>query len=311
MAKREIRLDGPGAKGLRVNAALLRDLLGLTIEGAQRALRLRTQGRSTAAGPLPGLIARAADFTVQIQEGSTVLELEAPPLLEADPEYFAQSDLFPDLEPDWTSYDYLAATFQAALHNPGESLVDAQMVQFLTRFERVFEDGIDLLEFHLPRTAHQPKSLVIREHDVRGLRKLQKTIPPPQAVRLAGKLDLIKHSDGTFTIELPTGEKVKGITAEDQRERLQQLWGALALVVGTAHFGPSGRVLRIEAQMVRAASEKDVQLWAIPPEPQQLQVTEASVRVGQGPRSGINALLGKWPGDEEDAAILDILEQMS
>lgn len=311
MAKREIKLDGPGAKGLRVNAALLRDLLGLTIEGAQRALRLRTQGRSTATGPLPALIARAADFTVQIQKGSTVLELEAPTLFEADPNYFAQSDMFPELEPELTSYDYLTTTFHAALHHPSESVVDAQMVQLLTRFERIFKDGINYMEFYRPNASPNSEPLIVRESDIRGLRELKKAIPPPQAVRLAGKLDLIKHSDGTFTVELPTGDKVKGITEEDQRDRLQQLWGANALVVGTAHFGPSGKILRIEARMVRAASEKDSQLWAIPPEPQQLRVAEAKVRVSQGPRSGINALIGKWPGDEEDDAILDILEQMS
>src|SRR5690606_40352357 len=118
-------------------------------------------------------------------------------LIEADPDYFAQSDLFPDLEPDLTSYDYLATTFEAALNNPSESLVDAQMVQLLTKFERVFEKGIDYIELHLPSSDPQPNRLIVRERDVRGLRKLQKTIPPPQAVRLAGKLDLIKHSDGT------------------------------------------------------------------------------------------------------------------
>jgi hypothetical protein len=31
----------------------------------------------------------------------------------------------------------------------------------------------------------------------------------------------------------------------------------------------------------------------------------------QGPDSGINAIMGKWPGDETDEEILALLEEMS
>jgi hypothetical protein len=31
----------------------------------------------------------------------------------------------------------------------------------------------------------------------------------------------------------------------------------------------------------------------------------------QGPDSGINAIIGKWPGDETDEEILALLEEMS
>ena len=31
----------------------------------------------------------------------------------------------------------------------------------------------------------------------------------------------------------------------------------------------------------------------------------------QGPNSGLNAVMGKWPGDESDEEILALLEEMS
>lgn len=312
MEKRELKLDGPGVKGVRVDAALLRDVLSLTIEGAQRALRLRMQGRSTASGPVPRLVSSAADFVVSIRKGSTVLEIEAPTLREADPEYFAQEDLYPDVSPDLTSYDYLAQTFNDALHSPEASAIDMQMVQLLARYKKVFDHGLTSLEFGCLKGALGSNSVLVRERDVKDLRKLEKQIPPPQAVRLAGKLDLIKHSDGAFTIELPNGEKVKGIVSGDRRDDLQELWGESALVIGVAHFGPSRKVVRVEAQIVRSATEIDHQLWAFPPEPQVSERSEAlQYRVAQGPRSGFNAIFGQWPGDEGDEEIAEILERLS
>src|ERR1044071_8113051 len=102
MTKRRIKLSGPGAKGVVVNATLLRDLLTLVIDGSQRALRMRTEGRSTARGTLPRWISAAGEMDVQILPGSTVLEIDAPTLMEADPQEFGQSSLFPEVDPELT-----------------------------------------------------------------------------------------------------------------------------------------------------------------------------------------------------------------
>lgn len=36
-----------------------------------------------------------------------------------------------------------------------------------------------------------------------------------------------------------------------------------------------------------------------------------ALRKPQGPDSGINAIIGKWPGDESDEEILPLLEKLS
>lgn len=63
---------------------------GRAIEGSKRAVRMRTQGRSSAPGSAPGWIEAAADYTVELKAGSTVLELDIPSLLEAAPETFEE-----------------------------------------------------------------------------------------------------------------------------------------------------------------------------------------------------------------------------
>lgn len=77
------------------------------MDGSQQAVRLVAQGRSRARGTLPGWIEKASEFELQISEGSTVLEISAPTLREADPEEFSQDSLFPEINPDLTSFDYL------------------------------------------------------------------------------------------------------------------------------------------------------------------------------------------------------------
>ena len=36
-----------------------------------------------------------------------------------------------------------------------------------------------------------------------------------------------------------------------------------------------------------------------------------ALHVPQGPRSGINAIIGKWPGDESEEEVLAMLEELS
>lgn len=36
-----------------------------------------------------------------------------------------------------------------------------------------------------------------------------------------------------------------------------------------------------------------------------------ALHVPQGPKSGINAIIGKWPGDESEEEILALLEELS
>jgi hypothetical protein len=41
------------------------------------------------------------------------------------------------------------------------------------------------------------------------------------------------------------------------------------------------------------------------------RLDRASLYKPQGPDSGINAIIGKWPGDESDEEILALLEELS
>lgn len=307
MNRHEIRLTGPRVVGTAVSAQLLRDVLAVVLEGSKRAVRIRTQGRSSAPGAVPAWIEAAADYTVELKPGSTVLDLEVPSLLEAAPGVFDQSELFPEIDPERSSFDYFSESLAAAVEGERHSrLYDKGLLEVFRRLERAVDAGADRI------TVDNGRRLEITRESVRQLADLEAEIPEPQYVRVAGMLDEIRHSDRTFTIvSTAQNQKLKGIAEPGHKDQLQDLWGKRVLVGGTAHFTPAGGVLRIEADRIRKASRREGQLWGETPRSIGKTASPSDLREPQGPRSGLNALIGRWPGDESDDEINQLLERIS
>jgi hypothetical protein len=311
METREIRLEGSSARGRTVSGSLLRDLLDLLVVGTQQALRVRTEGRSTARGSLPGWIAQASEFRVEIVEGSTVLRLEAPSIWEAAPDHFRQAELFPELDLHTPAIDYLTDSLSAALGAEDRpDTYDAPLLETFRRFQRVFDHGVDQVEFRRPATGHPEVRLRLARTSLAGLRELERKIPRAQHVRVSGKLDAIRHSDHTFTLLVGKDrERVRGVT--ERAEDLRQPWGALVVVSGTAHFTSGGLVQRIEAERIEDAGDRDLALFSFAPMPLARPLSAPDVRKPQGPRSGLNAIFGRWPGEETDEEIRAVLDEIS
>ena len=129
---------------------------------------------------------------------------------------------------------------------------------------------------------------------------------------VAGKLDQISHSDRAFRLVLQDGSQLQGVIPDENGllKALPALWGHEALVHGVAKFRPSGRILRLEASAIEPP-RGDVRVWAVMPRPLFAPLDVAALRSPQGPRSGINAIFGKWPGDETDEEIRAALEKLS
>lgn len=306
MPRRQIRLEGPGVTGTRVSGPMLRDLLHVLIEGSQRAVRVRTQGRSTARGSLPRWIAAATEFTVEIKEGSTILEVDSPSLEEADPEEFQQARLFPEVDPTRPAIDYLIESVAAASEGEtGAKLYDRQLLHLFRDFRDVFRHGVSRVEFSSLDT--EARVLGVEPSALKRFQEVEAMIPPPQHVNIAGVLDVIRHSDKTFGLVVGD-DHVKGI-AEDAD--LKTLWGKQVLVSGTAHFAASGAIQRVEADIVRGASAEELDLFAVTPTPIGGSLPAREISRPQGPRSGLNAIFGRWPGDETDDQIFEELDQLS
>jgi hypothetical protein len=294
---------------VRIDGALLRDLLKVLVDGCQQAVRLRVEGRSTARGKPPAWLERAAAFeVVGLYAGSIVLAVEAPSLAEAAPEHFGQADLFRTVDPTRSCLDLLEESARDAVECRAESdAYDDGLINTLEEFSRVLRHDVEAIEFS------DGTQVRIDTRSVEALRRLRRAIPPDQQIRLAGKLDALRHSDRMFTLILDSGTPIRGVFAGDTVDLtgLGGLWGREAIVSGVATFRPSGSVLRVEAQRVEPAGEGDLSLWGIEPRPIFDALDERSLRQPQGPRSGVNAILGRLADGESDDDIIEALDRLS
>ena len=134
---------------------------------------------------------------------------------------------------------------------------------------------------------------------------------PPQAVRVAGTLNEVIHSERSFTLILEPGVQLRGSAEHIDSERLDTLIGKTVIVSGMARFTPSGTVLRIDAEDVDAASPREASLWAQAPRPLFRPLDVRALEAPQASHTGINALFCKWPGDESDEQLQADLEKLS
>lgn len=307
MTQYYVRLRGPNVRDGRVAGSALAEVLGLLVDGARRAVRLRLEGRSTARGPAPVWLGEAADFEVlELRAGSTVIVLEAKELADAA-EALGQLPMFEPLAPPATGLALLRESVNEAMEGREESdLLDDGMLEAVEGWQRVLSRGVTEAEFG----NATGKVTRITADRLDNVARLRKQTPPPQRVRVSGWLDLIRHSDRMFTLKLESGPTLRGVAEGVAAETLAELFGRKAVVSGTAVFRPSGRVLRIEADHIEPGSD-DFSLWSHEPRPALGETRAASLRKAQGSRSGLAAIVGAWPGDESDETVAAALKELS
>lgn len=285
---------------------MLAELLGVFVEGCERVVRYRLEGRSKAKGTAPNWVKPAAGFRFVQTAESGVLRLEAEPLELALPERFRQRELFEVVDPRKSALDLFEDGLEDALGGKLDSeRFDEGLVQTFARLRALFGDGLDSLAVVNGRTVQVSRDGLAR------IDEMCRRTPKPRQAKAAGELDAIRYSDKMFTLVLPGGERVRGVAEGIEACELSAFWGKRVVVSGLAVFRPSGGLARIDADRIEPATERDLELWAAAPEPLGAPLDVRSLSRPQGPRSGINAIIGKWPGDETDEEIRLALESMS
>jgi hypothetical protein len=306
--RHEIKLKGPAVRPERIAAPLFHDLLHIFVEGAQRALRFRIEGRSTARGSQPGWLRSAAQFDLLIEPQAEpgIFRVESRPLKQVLPENLRSSEALVDLGSTGTAVDLFEAGLEDALSGAADSdKFDEGMAETFHAFARLFDQGVERIEIINGRT------IPVDIEGVERVARLRRQTPLPRAVRIAGKLDAIRHSDRVFTLILENGTALKGVGEHLDPAELASLFGQKVIVSGQAVFRPSGSVLRIEAEQIQGASPQQVSLWSNPPKPLLAPLDIRSLRQSQDGGAGLNAVYGKWPGDETEEELAAALQELS
>ena len=129
-------------------------------------------------------------------------------------------------------------------------------------------------------------------------------------MRVSGVVDSLTASRNGFVIQLNDDSTVRGRFDDELRDDFQALWGERAVIVGVAEFKPSGAVRHVEAERVSEATERD-KLWSKMPRATQTEFRPAGFRKPTESKGGLAALVGNWPGDEDDETVNEALRKLS
>jgi len=244
---------------------------------------------------------------VELREGSTVLELDAPRLGDVIPSRLSQEDLFEEIPRDASGLGLFRESLDEALAGAADSeRFDPELLETIQRWSDVLSQGIEEIEFGNATGAVTR----IAQPQLETAGRLHRETPSPQRVRVTGWLNVIRHSDRMFSLVLEDGGTLRGIAEGVDPQVLASLFGKKATVSAIAVFRPSGRVLRVEADHIEPAGD-DFSLWSHEPKPLNQPLDERTLRKPQGPRSGLKAIIGQWPGDESDEEVARALRELS
>jgi len=279
----------------------------------QSAISMALRGRSRARGPAPAWLSAAADirFVGHEGEGDSVLCFEAPRLGAAASEVYDQGLLW-DIRPDKddTGLDLLADVIDDVAGGKEDSArFDHSLLRSIAGFKSVLNGEFQEIVFHT-RRYEAPRYLSLNPNTISSAERLFSATPVPQRVRVIGLLDMIRVSTQSFALRLDEGQETRGVLVTGQIVEARDLLEKRVLVLGKAVYRPSGSLLRIDAESISLTTAES-SLWSRVPTPTGKTLDVASLRKPQGPRSGVAAIIGQWPGQESDEEIREMLEEIS
>lgn len=311
--KYQIRLLGIKSREGTIPLTALKEIADKILNSSEGALRFSIEGASIKRGPTPEWLKKSLELTVTgISKGSTVLEVEAPTLLETAPTQVEQQDFwYSRPEPNDTSISLLSRSFTDAVSGKRENeQYDQGVLKTLSSFKPLLENYLD--EVQIISTDRPYEDFNFRQEDLIIITKLRQEMRQPQAVVVSGKFDLIEHAERRFQLIQEDGHKIYGkaeshfITDQDMRD----YWGEKVTVKGTAYFNLSGKIRLIEAQAIKLF-EIGEQVFERVPELMLATEKIPSLKKGKVVKNPLQEIWGKWPGDESIEDMLITLRDIS
>jgi len=293
--------------------AIGRILFGLP-PAVRHSIRMAFERRSTG-GHNPAWLDAASDIRFVDHEGEdeTILYFESPLLGEAAEGLYGEQQLefWSKLPaPDDTGFDLLGDVLSdVAQENADSERFDSPLLRKITAFRKGLNGTFQGMRLSGHRYTDQCPA-ILDLTVIQTAERFCSITPTPEWVRIVGTLDMIRASTNSFALKLNDGQEVRGVLLEADIEKMKDLFKKEVLVLGRAVYRPSQRLLRVDADRVSLA-EGESSIWSHIPEPRGVRLDVSALRKPQGPRSGVAAIIGKWPGDETDSEIQRELEAIS
>ncbi len=307
-----VRLTSQQHYGRRTPPAAVGEVLRVLPVAIRQCVRMGFTGRSSMRGRSPDWLEAASDIRLVGYDGNqdTLLYFEAPQFAEVAGELYQQSEFWPARpSPEDTGFDLLGDVLNDVNEEAENSdRFDRSLLKRLIRFRTGLTDGFDtvLLSGH-QYTEDHPASLTAAT--IEAARRLDLEMPLPQRVRVAGRLDMIWQSRQGFILTLDDGQEVRGVLIEGDVSSLTAMFNQRVVVHGHAVYRPSGHLLRLDAERIDSGTNES-NMWSRVPTAKARKLDVKSLMQMQTPRTGVAAIFGKWPGDESDEELLEMLKRM-
>ncbi len=294
--------------GGNVPPKIVANALRTLVPAAEASALMAVEGRGKLSGRRPSWANKVADIRfhgAQPSSDKMILQFSAPTLGGAAPELFKQSDFWqsPPSE-DTTALDLLAGCiFDVSSENSESNKYDAHVLAEIKKFSRVITSDITLKWI----TSDAPS---IDEALIGHVDTLSASIPAPLEVRLTGRLDMLRASTKSLAIQLKDGSQVSGVYLNDDISDIRPLLNERVLVSGKLIFRPTGRPLRIDVRQI-VTTHQGNSIWDRLPQATGKLLLRSKLRRPQSVSTGLNSIIGQWPGLETDEELNSALEKIS
>ncbi len=306
-------VETEGHFGGRIPPAICGDLLKHLDRELRLAVSMAFRGASRVVGRPPAWLQAASDVRFVDVEGrdETILHFEAPEFGAAAPELYEQSELWPTRPaPELTGFEVFSDVMRDVASEDAESdRFDRPLLERIARFDRLAKQGVRaarLQEWRGDRESFTRLDSRVAE----SAGRLAARAPAARRVKLAGRLDMLRVSTETFTIQLDTGEDVRGVYPGGDFVELRALLRERVVIDGHAIFRPSGGLLRVDAESIELG-EGTGEFFSRIPKPTPGESAPSRFRRPQTATTGMNAIFGRWPGDETEEELVAALEELS
>ena len=301
-----VTLKSAHCYGKKVPPRAFGDILKSVSVAVERSILMAFEGTSsTGHGRHPEWFTAASDLRYLGHEGieDTVLHFEAPVFGDAAEILYRQTEIWPTKPPrEDTGFDLLADVVEdVARENADSDRFDPGLLAKVVGVGKKLNGAFQEVRISGHRYSGEHPA-VVNSHLVEIAEQFQARTPLPQRARIVGRLDMLRASTNSFAIKLDNGQEVRGVFIEGEIDQFTKLFKRDVLVLGKCVYRPSGRLLRIDAERVVPA-EDEPRLWSQAPEPIFARLDVTALKKPQGPRSGLAAIIGEWPGDETDEVI--------
>ncbi|MGL4512459.1 MAG: hypothetical protein ACRCT8_05155 [Lacipirellulaceae bacterium] len=314
MIARSISLESTNPLDGKLPPKQLGAFLAVLPDVARGAVSMSLRSRSRRKGWVPSWLVQAADLRlVDVVEKDATIWFECPTIGEAAEEIYRQKSLFPELRPrpDETALDLLGYVIGDVVDRQSDSeRFDRPLLRDLARFRKAVGAASKgpFVSATIGSREGAGRRIAIDDNAILCAESLCNQVPSPRSVRVFGRLDVIEASTQRFRILLESGQRVAGSFDDSLFPTISGLWNLDVAVYGKAVYRPSGAVLRIDAESMRAATEADRFFGSIPESRGSLDAKR--LRAAQVEHCGIAAMMGRWPGDESDKQIAEALAEI-